>query len=178
MSLTIRFPEEGDAEAVFEAVRESIEPLHRWMDWCSLDFGVEHALSWITAQREARSSGNAFEFVIVEDDRVLGACGINGVVGHIANLGYWVRLSATRRGIATSAVGMVADWAFAHTDVQRLEIVVAEDNAASLGVAARVGAIREGLLRGRLRIHGTLHDAVMHSILRSSWPSAAGDRSG
>ena len=44
--------------------------------------------------------------------------------------------------------------------------VVAVGNVASLAVAARLGAVREGVLRGRLLLGERGHvDAVVHSLL-------------
>ena len=84
----------------------------------------------------------------------------------MANLGYWVRTSATRRGVATRAVRELAGFAFRETDLVRLEIVVAIDNRASLRVAEKSGAIREGTANQRVRLHGRSQDAVVFAILR------------
>jgi len=48
----------------------------------------------------------------------------------------------------------------------RLEVVVSVENAASLRVAEKAGAIREGVLRSRLLLHGRMHDAVMLAFVR------------
>ena len=113
--------------------------------------------------------GTAFEFAIVSaDGRYLGGCGINQIdkANHRANLGYWVRSSATRQGIATAAVGQIRDFAFQATGLIRLEIVVAVENRASHLVAERVGAIREGILQRRLGLHGVATDATVFLLTR------------
>jgi ribosomal-protein-serine acetyltransferase len=166
---TIRFPEPRDADAVFAAVRESIRELHRWMPWCQLDYSVADAARWISGQAEARDNGLAFEFVITGGNgRLLGGCGVNQInkLYRIANLGYWVRSSEAGRGVATQAAKDVAAWAFANTDLERLEIVVAVGNTASQAVAVKAGGFREGVLRSRLLIHGKFHDAVMLYLIR------------
>ena len=83
-----------------------------------------------------------------------------------ANLGYWVRSSAAGRGVAPAAVRLLADWAFRETDLLRLEIVAAVGNRRSQRVAEKAGAIREGVLRDRLLLHGQPHDVVIYAILR------------
>jgi RimJ/RimL family protein N-acetyltransferase len=100
--------------------------------------------------------------------RVLGCCGVNQISkeDRSANFGYWVRTSETGRGVATQAGRLLAAWAFAHTNLVRLEIVAAVGNDASLAVAGKLGALREGVLRSRLLIHGTFHDAVVLSLIR------------
>jgi RimJ/RimL family protein N-acetyltransferase len=61
---------------------------------------------------------------------------------------------------------LLADWAFANTNLERLEIVVAVGNGRSERVAEKAGASREGTMRSRLYIHDRPHDAVMYSIVR------------
>ena len=70
------------------------------------------------------------------------------------------------KGLAGAAVRLVAEWAFKNTDLERLEIEVAVGNARSLRVVEKVCVVREGILRRRLLIHGTFHDAVMFSLVR------------
>jgi RimJ/RimL family protein N-acetyltransferase len=71
------------------------------------------------------------------------------------------------QGIAPRAVEQLAKWAFSQTDLHRLEIVAALGNTRSQRVAEKAGAIREGILRGRLWLHSTPHDAVLYSITRT-----------
>lgn len=52
-----------------------------------------------------------------------------------ANLGYWVRTSATGSGVAPIAVRQAATRAFSTTELHRLEIVVAVKNVRSIRVA-------------------------------------------
>ena len=74
--------------------------------------------------------------------------------------------SATRQGVATAAVHAVHAWGFEHTNLIRPEIVVATGNAASLRVAEKAGAVREGTLHRRLMLGGTAHDASVFSFTR------------
>jgi RimJ/RimL family protein N-acetyltransferase len=156
-----------DAAAVFAAARESIAEMSPWMPWCHPDYSIEESRSWLEEQVPAFAAGTAFEFAIVSGaGSYLGGCGINQIDARNrrANLGYWVRSSATGRGVATAAARLACEWAVQHTDLVRLEIVVAVGNARSLRVAEKAGAVREGVLRSRLHLHGTPHDAVMFSV--------------
>jgi RimJ/RimL family protein N-acetyltransferase len=80
---------------------------------------------------------------------------------------YWVRSSARGRGVATAAVQRLRNWGFGHTALIRIEVVIAIGNRASLRVAEKAGATREGTLRSRLLLHGTAHDAAMFSFIRT-----------
>jgi len=168
----IRFYEESDAPALFEAARESVSDLHPWLPWCHPDYALREAEAWIVTHAEVRTAGTQYQFAITEGEgRFLGGCGLSEVnlVHRFANLGYWVRASATGRGVAPAAVRALADWAFRETEILRLEILTAVGNQRSQRVALKAGAIREGVLRDRLLLHGQPHDAVIYAILRSQW---------
>ena len=83
----------------------------------------------------------------------------------MANLSYWVRASRAGEGIATIAVNLVARYCFEKLNFHRIEIIVSKENATSLRVAEKLGAVREGLLRNRLQLHGSPCDAYMHSLI-------------
>ena len=83
----------------------------------------------------------------------------------MANLAYWVRTSCTGEGIATKAASLVAQYGFEKLGLQRIEIVISKENAPSLRIAEKLGALREGLLRNRLQILGSPSDAYMHSLI-------------
>lgn len=70
-------------------------------------------------------------------------------------------------GVATEAVRPAAVLAFQDTDLVRLEIVCAVGNERSQRVAVRARAVREGLLRRRLILHGQPVDAVRSALCGS-----------
>lgn len=161
----------GDAPLLFEAARESIAEVYPWLEWCHPDYRIEEAQEWIASQVESSAAGQEFAFVIESAAGAqLGGVGLNEIrpLHQVANLGYWVRSSAAGHGVASRAVGLAAAWAFAHTELVRLEIIAAVGNRASQRVAEKAGAHREGVLRQRLQLHGVWHDAVMSSIVRDA----------
>jgi RimJ/RimL family protein N-acetyltransferase len=165
----IRPLEPDDAHALLEAAHESVAEVSRWLAWCHAGYSLADAQEWIGSRAPLAADGREYTFAIVGvDGRFLGGCGLNQInrVHSFGNLGYWVRTSATRRGVATAAVRQVAEFAFEKTDLVRLEIVCAVGNAASQRVAERAGALREGVLRHRLLVHGQPVDAVLYSLVR------------
>ena len=170
-AVRIRPYEPSDAQALFEAARESTNDVFPWLEWCHAGYSMAEADTWIASRAALFASGQEYTFAIVADDgRYLGGCGLNQVnrLHRFANLGYWVRSSAAGRGIAPEAARQVTDFAFRETDLERLEIVCAVGNTRSQRVAERAGAMREGVLRRRLVLHGRSVDAVMFSFVRSA----------
>jgi ribosomal-protein-serine acetyltransferase len=166
---SLRAYEPEDAPALWEAARESVGEVYPWLAWCHPQYSMAEAEQWVRSRAPLAAEGREYAFAIVgADGRLLGGCGVNQInrAHRLGNLGYWVRTSATRRGVATEAVRQVADFAFGNTDLVRLEIVGAVGNDASQRVAERAGAVREGVLRQRLLVHGRPVDAVMFSLVR------------
>jgi RimJ/RimL family protein N-acetyltransferase len=129
---------------------------------------MAEAEEWVRSRAALRAEGVEYDFVIVDESgRFLGACGVNQInrVHRFGNLGYWVRTSATGRGVATEAVRQATRFAFAEADLVRLEIVCAVGNTRSQRVAEQAGAMREGVLKNRLILRGQPVDAVMYALL-------------
>jgi ribosomal-protein-serine acetyltransferase len=164
----IRPLEIRDAPAVLRAIDESRLEVSRWMDWCRPSYGLGDAEEWIRASVQGSDEGTCYQFGIFDGRRFLGACGLTHVdsTTGVANLGYWVRTKAAGQGIAPEAARRVVAWGFAHTALERIEILAAVGNRRSQRVAEKIGAVREGVLRRRLAVFGRHYDAVIYSVIR------------
>lgn len=161
----------SDAQEMAVAVRESMATVGRWMSWAKADFSEYDAVCWFESCAQARASGEAHEFGIFDGaGRYLGGCGLNQFnrVNRFCNLGYWVRESRQREGAAVAASIALKDLAFSSLDQVRVEIVVAEANAASCGVAQRAGARLECLAPNRLQLHGRSVAAHVFAFARGT----------
>jgi RimJ/RimL family protein N-acetyltransferase len=167
--ITIRPFRKEDAPLLFEAVRESIHELSAWMSWCQPDHSLADCEAFVASRGPEWEKGEHYSFVVedAQTRRFLGGAGLNffNRAHNFANLGYWVRSSQTRRGIAPAAARLAARFGFEQLQLTRIEILAALGNIASQRVAEKAGAKREGLLRRRLIIHGQHHDGVMFSLL-------------
>ncbi len=166
---TLRPWEMADVRELYEAIVESSAALRPWMPWCTPVYEEAATREFIERALSSRAAGTAYDFAILDESgRFAGGCGLNGVDAgnRTANLGYWTRTSHAGQGVAPAAVARLREWAFEHTDLNRLEILVAVGNAGSLRVAEKAGAVREGILRGKLFLRGVAHDAVCFSITR------------
>ncbi|MDX1688424.1 MAG: GNAT family N-acetyltransferase [Candidatus Promineifilaceae bacterium] len=164
----LRPPGPDDVKGLFAAVHESRDALRPWMGWVSDDYTIADTRTWIESQPSNWEEGAHYGFLITDDEgTVLGTCGLGhpNNVHRFANLGYWVRSGRRGEGIAGRATRLLAAFGFRELDLVRVEIVVSVGNAASLRVAEKVGARREGVLRNRILVRDAVHDAVMHSLV-------------
>jgi ribosomal-protein-serine acetyltransferase len=166
---------ESDAPSFAEAVRESVATVGRWMSWAHSGYSEAEAQAWFALCAQERANGTSHEFGIFDADSktFVGGCGLNqfNAIHGFCNLGYWVRQSWQRRGAASAAVQALARFAFAELQLGRVEIVVAADNAPSIAVAAKAGALQEGLARNRLKVHGKFTDAYVFSLVPEDDPA-------
>lgn len=157
-----------DAPALFEAARESIESVGRWLPWCNSGYTLADAGNWVSACRHGWSAGSAFAYGIFAADsgRLLGGTAINQFnrMHRFANLGYWVRSSAAGQGVGALAAWQLAGAAFAHQRLARIEILAQPDNLPSRRLALRIGARFEGVARARLNIGGRACDAAVYGL--------------
>jgi len=160
-----------DLDELFAAVRESLNALMPWMPWAHAGYTRAESAEWLGQRDAAWESGSDFAFAVLgaRDGDLLGGCGVNQInpMHGYANLGYWVRSSRAGHGIATAAARLAARFGLEEAGLERLEIAVPVSNAPSLRVAEKLGAVREGVLRRRLRLSTGMSDAVMYSLTRA-----------
>jgi RimJ/RimL family protein N-acetyltransferase len=167
--LLLRPFEDSDAAAFAVAVRESVSSVGPWMPWCHAQYTDSDALDWFRVARETLSRGTAHEFGVFSADgrHFLGGAGLNQInTQHkYCNLGYWVRQSEQRKGVALACVHALAEHAFTDLQLHRVEIVAAVGNEPSVGVARKAGAQFECTARNKLFLHGSPVAANVFSLV-------------
>ena len=165
----LRPPRRTDARPLYEAVTASLTELVPWMAWAHPGYREVESAEWVRRAGRAFADGLEFAFVVrsVETGELLGSAGLNGIdrLNRWANLGYWIRSDRTGHGYATRAARLVSAFGMGEMELGRIEILAAVDNHPSQAVADRMGALREGVLRRRLRVGREVQDAVVFSLI-------------
>ena len=171
--LSLRKYEPAFAPRLLEAARAACSPAFtRFAPWCHPAYSLAESERFIAQCAADWQDGSAFTFALLDaaTGELCGGIGLNqpNRAHGCYNLGYWVRPSRQRQGLACLAVRHLARAVFADLPaVQRLEILTLPENLASQRTALAAGAVQEGLLRQRLRM-GTEHrDAVLFSLVRT-----------
>ena len=123
---------------------------------------------WLGRYEEGRREG-AREGFAVEDHggRSLGLAVAPRIErdARTAELGCVVLAEERGRGVATEALRLLTDWAFAELDAVRLELMISVENEASRHVAERCGYVLEGVLRSVYVKPGRWEDTEVWSRL-------------
>jgi len=158
-----------DRDAMFAAVMESISEVSPWLPWCHVGYSREETEGFIELAVAAWTQATHYPFAILDagTDTFLGGIAINHIArpNRLANVGYWVRTSRTKRGIASAAVRLVAQYAFNFLGLTRLEIACVPANVSSRRVAEKAGARFEAVARNRLVMHGIAYDAALYALV-------------
>jgi RimJ/RimL family protein N-acetyltransferase len=167
--LVLRCWEPSDAEALDEAVAESIDELRPWMQWAAEPM-VEPTVEVLRRFRGAFDLGHEFILgLFSHDGAVLGGSGLHPRFdGGVLEIGYWVRTSRTREGLATAAAAALTRVGVERCEVGRMDIQVEPGNEPSLGVARKLGYAELGVMQRQLpplRRGNARRDAVLFSLL-------------
>lgn len=170
--LVLRKYESHFAPLLAAAVQASYTPAFaRYAPWCRADYALAESEAFIARCQADWRDGAAFTFALFDAQtaELCGGIGLNqpNRLHGFYNLGYWVRPSRQRQGLARHAIRHLAQAAFADLPaLHRLEILTVTDNVASQQAALAAGAVHEGLLRRRLLVGAQAHDAVLFSLVR------------
>ena len=111
------------------------------------------------------------EFTRQDGNDFIGGAGLNLIVrrNFYCNLGYWVRQSQQRKGIASASasacVAALSEFGLRELGLLRIEIVVADDNEPSTAVARKAGAELECVAGNRLLFRGQPVAASVFSLV-------------
>jgi ribosomal-protein-serine acetyltransferase len=166
-----------DAGPLDEAIRESLADLNQWLPWARLDYTTADTTAFIRESVQAWKEERAWDYSIrMPDDpgRHMGNISFWTVskLGKIAEVGYWVRSSATSRGICTEAVELLLGEVFESLGYHKIVLRIAVGNDASDRVAEKLGFTREGVLREELLIRGNWVDHTLWSLLDREFRAA------
>ena len=139
--ITLRRYRPGDLAMLKEAIATSHEHLRGWMPWAAELPTDDSVLAFLTPAIE-RFGGDApanYAITRPEDGAYLGGCGLMPRVGEGAlEIGYWVDVRHTGRGIGTEAARLLTTAALALEGVDRVEIHCDEANVASAAIPRRL----------------------------------------
>jgi RimJ/RimL family protein N-acetyltransferase len=149
--LVVRPFEPDDAPAVQAACDDP--EVARWIHLLPSPYSLADAEWFVADARRRLAAGERARLAVTDatSGELLGSVSLDRFADRqAAEIGYWVRRDARRRGVALGAARLVIDWAFEELGGERLELLTYPGNEASQALAVRLGFARECLLRGFL----------------------------
>ena len=136
----------------------------------------EQTRKYIEDALAMREAGNRFAFVAVETatGRVIGCSSYHDIVPAVkrVEIGWtWYAKSVQRSHVNTTCKLLLLTHAFETLDCNVVGWRTDNFNFASQAAIERLGANKDGVIRGHaLRRDGTIRDTVMYSLRSGEWP--------
>lgn len=134
--------------------------------------------AYIETALRSRDEGSRFAFAVVDDatNTVLGSTSYHDILPAVrrVEIGYtWYRQSAQRTHVNTTCKLLMMGHAFDTLGCHVVGWRTDNYNLASQRAIERLGARRDGVIRGHaMRRDGTIRDTVMYSMRSGEWPEA------
>ncbi len=172
--LTLRPLKTSDAEAIF-AIYSHPEVMRYWSSPAMHELQEAHRFIERAAEYLAAQDSLTWGMTRHGEDKVIGVCVLHGYsvqnkrseVGYVLGREYW------GQGYMNEALVAMVDYAFGPCQLIRLEADLDPRNAASEKALARLGFVREGLLRERWVVDDEVSDSLMMGLLKREWHRAA-----
>ena len=136
----------------------------------------EQTRSYIESALAMREAGNRFAFAVTDQasGKVLGCTSYHDIVPAVkrVEIGWtWYAKSSQRSHVNTTCKLLLLTHAFETLDCHVVGWRTDNFNFASQAAIERLGAKKDGVLRGHaLRRDGTIRDTVMYSLRSGEWP--------
>ncbi|MDA1194557.1 MAG: GNAT family protein [Planctomycetota bacterium] len=171
----LRWWEPADAPALRQAVDSDRAALLPWLPWARASHADEAAsratIDYFTARR-----AEGLDFTVGAFDRVTGAVvggsGLHRLAPelHEAELGYWVRGSLHRQGLAVEMTRALLTAAFTDFGLRRIRICCAGGNRPSQLVLEKIGVRLEGRSQESRWTEGLgWDDHLEYAVLTHEW---------
>jgi ribosomal-protein-alanine N-acetyltransferase len=170
--VTLRDLRMSDAPALLELL--TTEEVARFISPppTSLD-GFERFIAWV---HQERAAGRYLCFAVVPDgmDTAVGLFQVRQLDPQFgtAEWGFALGKPFWGTGLFTAAARLTVDFAFEEIGVFRLEARAAVANGRGNGALAKIGAVKEGVLRRSFIRDGRQFDQALWSIVREDWRRA------
>lgn len=161
----------ADGPELWQAVDSSRTHLMHWLPWVPFNDSEETSQRYAEACAEDWDEGRALRMCV----RLRGSGELLGLVGldncvHLhrnCDLGYWLRQTATGRGLMTESASLCVRFAFDQVGMERIRCAAATGNAKSRRVIERLGFHPEGIARSAEALNGRWVDHAVYSRLAS-----------
>jgi RimJ/RimL family protein N-acetyltransferase len=178
--LVVRCWEPADAPLLMEAKNVSKEHLLPWMPWAQDEpSDLDTNLALIRAWRAQFDTDKDYVYGVFDSNgtRPLGGTGLHQRSGKNAReIGYWVRVDAINRGIATETAAALTKVGFEILALDRMEIHCDVRNTRSAAVPRKLGYVHDATLRRRSITVGAPADSMVWTLFADEYPHSPAAR--
>ncbi len=168
-NVTLRAHRPDDLEGVFEQCND---PAMQEFTTIPVPYSREDAKEFLAGRAEPWENDTVWVFAIEADggagpSRFAGSINVRNTGSGWGEIGFGAHPGVRGRGVMTTAVRLITNWAFEDRGLQAISWEAYEGNVASLKVAWKTGFTLEGTTRARLPRRGEVVNGWQASLLAS-----------
>ncbi|CAM3095714.1 GNAT family N-acetyltransferase [Leuconostoc rapi] len=158
--VTLDFPEERHAEALFALITHDRTALSRWMPWADTTLNVSDERQFIRYSRTQNAKSDLLLLTILVDGLPVGMLDLHDIhhINRTAKIGYWLSSTVQGQGIITTAVSHLISIAFSELAIHKIILEADSENNKSIAVAERLNFTFEATLKDQIRYRDTYKD--------------------
>ena len=161
-----------DLDALVESVTTSIDHLVPWMTWAS-GYDREAARSFLEGSGGPWKDRDDFGYALLAAGGVVGSAGLHRRIGPGGlEIGYWVDVRHTRRGIASLAAAALTEAGLGTPGIDRIEIHHDRANEASSGIPAGLGFAKVAERADEVEAAGESGVEVIWQMTAAAYPTS------
>lgn len=149
-----------------ESTWDSVVGLKRYVS-------LETERKWVLNAIESHESGKVLRFIICtnQNSEPAGLVTLSDIdlINRSAAISYMVSPNFRGQGLASSALRKVIEHAFSELALVRISCMILEDNLASQALVAKMGMVKEGILRKAVFKNGEFRNLLCFSILKDEF---------
>ena len=165
----LRRPHQSDVEEIYKGCRDSEVPRFTTIP---IDYTILHAQDYVDRVQTSLDIQRELPFVIEFGGEFAGTISLHSLnqKNYFAEIGYWVEANLRSKGIGTTAVRILTNYAIQTIGFKRIEALVDSENIYSQKLLLSAGFEKEGLLKARFtKENGEQVDMVMLAATAANW---------
>lgn len=167
----------ADAPLLSTAIGASLTHLQAWMPWAAGEpKSLDERVAFLRGMRATFDRDVEYVYGIFSPDEsaVIGGTGLHRRGdGNCLEIGYWIHVDYTNRGLATEIAAALTKAAFAIYAVDWVEIHCDPNNVRSAAVPRKLGYTHEATLRQRRTTpQGKLEGSMIWSLFADDFPAS------
>ncbi|EAV39176.1 ribosomal protein acetylating enzyme [Oenococcus oeni ATCC BAA-1163] len=165
------FPEEKQAEKLFEIIETDRKALSEWMPWTKNIKSKKDEIEFINYAREKNAKYQLLELAIIAENQPIGMIDLHSIDrdDRRAEVGYWMFSKYQGKGIMTESLKHLLSIAFDELDLNKIIVMADSKNEKSRAIPQRLGFRQEGTLKEEIFMNKQFRDLDVFAITTSEY---------
>ncbi|WP_257610982.1 GNAT family N-acetyltransferase, partial [Oenococcus oeni] len=165
------FPEEKQAEELFEIIETDRKALSEWMPWTKNVKSKKDEIEFINYAREKNAKYQLLELAIIAGNQPIGMIDLHSIDrdDRRAEVGYWMFSKYQGKGIMTESLKHLLSIAFNELDLNKIIVMADSKNEKSRAIPQRLGFRQEGTLKEEIFMNKQFRDLDVFAITTSEY---------